>query len=150
MTAGVGPVSGTKFYIGPAGSIPTSPDAAAWVEIGSISNLGDLSQQFDQIAVESLGSGDTYQLKGQRKFPNIDLTLNRDDSDLGQIALKAAAAASRGTLYPFKIQETDGGYATWQGECFGYGTSYGGVSALRQVKTSVSVRPSTLTIVLSS
>jgi hypothetical protein len=151
MTAGVGPVSGTKFYIGPAGGIPTSPDL--WIEVGDISNLGDVSLQFDQIAVESLGSGDTYQLKGQRKLPNINLVLNKNDSDVGQIALKAAAAATRGTLYPFRIQEADGnattpGQATWQGECFGYGPSYGGVQALRTVKTSVSIRPSTLTITL--
>ncbi|WP_029581938.1 hypothetical protein [Bradyrhizobium sp. URHD0069] len=144
MPAGVGPVSGTKFFTGPAGSPPTSPDQ--WIEVGDISNLGDLALQFAQIAVESLGSGDTYQLKGQRSLPNFELTMNRNDSDLGQLALKAAAEAARGTLYPFKILETDGGTAIWQGESFGYGPSYGGVSSLRSVKTSVSIRPSTLTI----
>ncbi len=151
MVAGVGPVSGTKFYIGPAGAVPTSPDL--WIEIGDISNLGDIAQTFDQIAVESLGSGDTYQLKGQRKYPNIDLVLNRNDTDTGQIALKAAAAATRGTLYPFRILESDGNASsqaviTWTGECFGYGPSYGGVSALKSVKTSISIRPSTITITL--
>jgi hypothetical protein len=153
MTAGVGPVSGTKFYIGPAGSIPTSPDL--WIEVGDISNLGDIALQFSQIAVESIGSGDTYQLKGQRSLPNFDLQMNRNDSDVGQIALKAAANAVRGTLYPFKILESDGGAttpgtATWQGEVFGFGPSYGGISALRSVKTSVSIRPATLTITLGT
>jgi len=153
MTAGVGPVSGTKFYIGPAGGIPTSPDL--FIEVGDISNLGDISQTFAEIAVESLGSGDTYQLKGQRSFPNVQLVLNKNDSDAGQIALKAASSASRGTLYPFKIQEVDGGATTagsvtWTGEVFGYGPAYGGVSALRSVKTSVSIRPSTLTITLGT
>ncbi len=153
MTAGVGPVSGTVFQIGPAGALPTSPDL--WVTVGDISNLGDISLQFDQIAVESIGSGDTYQIKGQRKVSNIDLTMNRNDSDVGQIALKAAAAATRGTLYPFRILESDGGatvpgVSTWQGEVFGFGPSYGGVSALRTVKTSVSIRPSTLTVTLGT
>lgn len=153
MTAGVGPVSGTKLYIGAAGSIPTSPDL--WTEIGDVSNLGDIQQMFDQIAVESLGSGDTYQLKGQRKYPNLDVVLNKNDSDTGQIALKAAAAATRGTLYPFRILESDGGatsagYVTWQGEVFGFGPSYGGVSALRTVKTSISIRPSTVTLTLGT
>lgn len=151
MTAGVGPVSGTIFQIGPAGSPPTSPDL--WVTVGDISNLGDISLQFAQIAVEAIGSGDTYQIKGNRSVANFDLTMNRNDSDVGQIALKAAAAATRGTLYPFRIVESDGGAVTpgiavWQGECFGFGPSYGGVSALRSVKTSVSIRPSTLTITL--
>ncbi len=145
MTAAVGPVSGTKLYIGDTNTVP-SPDT--YVEVGDISSLGDISEQFDQIAVESVGDGDTYQLKGQRKFPNFDLTLNRNDSDAGQIAVKAAAAAARGTLYNFKIVETDGGIATWQGEVFGYGPSYGGANALRMVKTSISIRPSTLTITL--
>lgn len=146
MTAGVGPVSGTKFYIGPAGGIPTSPDL--FVEVKDISNLGNLAQQFAQISVDSIGDGDTYTLKGQRNFPDFALTLNRNDSDAGQIALKAAAAATRGTLYPFKIVETDGGYATWRGEVFGYGPSYGGANAIRTVQTSVSIRPSTLTLTL--
>lgn len=151
MTAGVGPVSGTIFQIGPAGAAPTSPDL--WVTVGDISNLGDISLQFAQIAVESIGNGDTYQVKGQRSLPNFDLTMNRNDSDVGQIALKAAASAVRGTLYPFRIVEADGGAVTpgsavWQGECFGFGPSYGGVSSLRSVKTSVSIRPATLTITL--
>lgn len=140
MTAGVGPVSGTKFYIGGADSVPSPDD---YVEIKDISNLGDVSQQFAQIAVASLGDGDTFQLKGQRSFPNFDLVLNRNDSDPGQLALKAASAADRGTLYNFRILETDDGTVEWKGEVFGYGPAYGGVSDLRSVKTSVSIRPST-------
>jgi hypothetical protein len=59
--------------------------------------------------------------------------MNKNDSDAGQIALKAASAAVRGTLYPFRIVEADGGATTpgtaiWQGEVFGFGPSYGGVS----------------------
>lgn len=148
MTAGVGPVSGTRFFIGPAGGIPLSPDL--FLEVKDISSLGNLAQTFAAISVDSIGDGDTYTLKGQRSFPDFALTLNRNDSDPGQIALKAASAAIRGTLYPFKVLETDGGFATWQGEAFGYGPSYGGASALRTVVTSVSIRPKTLNIVLSS
>src|SRR4051812_39737337 len=148
MTAGVGPVSGTKFYIGPAGGIPTSPNL--FVEVKDISSLGNLSQTFAQINVDSIGDGDTYTLKGQRSFPDFALTLNRNDSDPGQAALKAASASARGTLYPFKILETDGGFATWQGEAFGYGPNYGGPNAIRSVVTSVSIRPKTLNIVLGS
>lgn len=142
MTAGVGPVSGTKLYIGTSESV-ASPDD--YIEIKDISNLGDVSQQFAEIAVASLGDGDTYQVKGQRSFPNFALVMNRNDSDSGQLALKAAAAATRGTLYNFKILETDDGTVTWKGEVFGYGPAYGGVSDLRTVKTAISIRPSTFT-----
>lgn len=148
MTAGVGAVAGTKFYIGPAGSPPTSPDL--WVEVGDIQNLGDISEQFSQVQVESIGSGDSYSLKGTRNFPNFELTMNRNDVDAGQIALKAAAAATRGTLYPFRVVDVDGGSAVWQGECFGYGPSYGQVNTLRMIKTSVSIRPSTLVLTLGT
>ncbi len=147
MTASVGPVSGTAVYIGPSaalgGGVPSSPDS--FVRIHEISNLGNISQQFAEIAVESIDSGDTYSIKGQRSFANLAIVMNRSDADTGQLALKAASAASRGTLYWFKIIETDGGIMTWQGEVFGYGPSYGGVSALRSVQTSVSIRPTSYT-----
>lgn len=144
MTASVGPVSGTKLFIADPGAIVASPDP--WTEIKDISSLGDISLQFAQIAVNSIGDGDTYQLKGQRSVPNFDVTLNRNDSDPGQLALKTAADADRGSLYNFKIEEVDGGTAVWKGECFGYGPSYGNESAVRSVKTSISIRPSTLVI----
>lgn len=146
MAAGVGPVSGTKIFIGTSETI-ASPDD--FIEIKDVSNLGDIMQQFAEIKVESLGDGDTFSIKGQREFPNIAITLNRNDSDPGQLALKAAASVARGTLYNFKILETDGGISTWKGEAFGYGTSYGGVGNLRQVKTSISIRPSTYVSIAS-
>lgn len=142
MTVTIGAVAGTKFYIGSSGS-QVSPDSTSFVEVGDISNLGDLSREFTEITVESIGSGDTSSLKGTRKFPNIQLVLNRNDSDTGQLALKAASEAVRGTLYNFKIAEADGGVIIWEGEVFGYGPAYGGVNTLRTVKTSISVRPTT-------
>jgi hypothetical protein len=145
--AGVGPVAGTKFYIGPAGSAPTSPDL--WIEVGDVNNLGDIAEKFTEVNVASVGSGDEYQLKGTRTFPNFTLEMNRNDGDAGQIALKAAASATRGTLYPFRVLDYDGtvqGSAIWQGEVFGYGPAYGSVNTLRMVKTSISIRPSTLTL----
>lgn len=144
-TTGVGTVAGTKFFIGAAGSIPTSPDL--FIEVGEISSLGDIAEAFSAVTVESIGSGDSYTLKGVRSFPDFAITMNRKDSDAGQIAMKAAASATRGTLYPFKILEVDGGYATWQGEVFGYGPTYGTNQSIRAVKTSISIRPSTLTII---
>ena len=138
MTASVNAVAGTKLYIGDTNTVP-SPDN--YIEIGDISNLGDISQQFAPVTVESVGSGYSFALKGTEQFPNFELILNRNDSDTGQIALKAASALARGTLTNFKIVETDGGIITWAGEVFGFGPSYGGVNSLRQVKTSISIRP---------
>jgi len=148
MPGSVGPVSGTKFFIGAAGNIPVSPDL--FTEIKDVASLGNIALAFGAINIDSVGDGDTYTLKGQRSVPNFEVTLNKNDSDPGQLLLKAASAASRGTLYPFKILEPDGGFALWQGEVFGYGPNYGGPTAVRQVQTSVSIRPKTLTITPAS
>lgn len=147
---GVATVAGSRLYIGVAGAAVPSPDVSSpdvWIEIQPVSSLGDLSQTFAAITVESIGAGDSYMVKGVRSYPNFDITLNQDDTDPGQIALKAAAAATRGTLFPFKILSSDGvGEAMWQGEVFGYGPSFGGVGNLKTVKTSISVRPATVVL----
>jgi len=228
---GVGSVAGTKLFIAPPGTIPiTDP---SFVEIKDVSSLGDILQQFNKITVESVGSGDSYEIKGTRNFPTFDVTLNRNDTDPGQQLARTASNAARGTLYNFKLDEGDtpavlaatftvtiaspavftqtahgrvagdavqlsttgllptglavattyyviaagltantfelaltpGGtaitttgtqsgihtvttvpsntIASWQGEMFGFGTSYGGPNVLKLVKTSISIRPST-------
>ena len=111
MTASVNAVAGTKIYIGDSNAVP-SPDT--YVEIKDVSSLGDLSQTFNEVKIESIGDGDTFSLKGTREYPNLSLVLNRNESDQGQINLKAASAVARGTLFNFKIVETDGGVIVWQ------------------------------------
>lgn len=142
---GVGAVAGTKLFIGAAGAAAStmlSPDATT--EIGDIANLGNLAQAFAEIPIESVGSGYSYNIKGTENWPNFTLTLNRNDDDSGQQALKTASAAARGTLYPFKVMDVDGSYAVWQGEVFGYGRNFGAVNDLKQVVTSISIRPDTI------
>jgi len=139
---GVGTVSGTKLYITDPGTPVASPDP--WVEIKDIASLGNIAQTFNQVTVSSIGDGDDYSLKGQRSFPNFELTLNKNSDDAGQADLKDAADDARGTLYNFKIEETDGSSITWKGEVFGYGPNFGGPEALKQVVTSISIRPTSL------
>jgi hypothetical protein len=139
---GVGTVSGTKLYITDPGTPVASPDP--YTEIGDIASLGDIAQTFNAVTVSSIGDGDDYSLKGQRSFPNFELTLNKNPDDAGQTALKDASDDARGTLYNFKLVETDGSKITWKGEVFGYGPSFGGPEALKQVKTSISIRPTSL------
>lgn len=139
---GVGTVSGTRLYITDPGTPVASPDP--WIEIKEVASLGNIAQTFNAVTVSSIGDGDDYQLKGQRSFPNFELTLNKDNDDPGQQALKDAADDARGVLYNFKITEVDGSYITWQGECFGYGPNYGGPEATKQVVTSISIRPSSV------
>lgn len=142
---GVGAVAGTKLFIGEAGAAAStlvSPDNGT--EIKDIANLGNLAQTFAEIPIESVGSGYSYNIKGTETWPNFTLTLNRNDEDPGQMALKSASQAARGTLYPFKVLDVDGSYAVWKGEVFGFGRNYGGVNDLKQVVTTISIRPDTI------
>lgn len=139
---GVGLVSGTKLFIADPGEIVPSPNP--WTEIGDIASLGNIAQTFNAVTVSSIGDGDDYTLKGQRSFPNFEITLNKNAEDDGQQDLKDASDAARGTLYNFKILEVDGAMITWKGEVFGYGPNFGAGEAVKQVTTSISIRPTSL------
>lgn len=149
MSTGVGAVAGTKFYIGTASTIP-SPDNVAWVEVGNISNLGNLAQQFSKIAVESVGSGYTKQIKGTESVPTMAIMCNRDDTDLGQIAMKAAYT-NRNALYPFKIVENDivstATTSIFTGRVYTKGGQYGGVNDLKKQAFDVEVEPDSIVVV---
>lgn len=144
----VGAVAGTKLYIG---TTETSPSPDDWVEIKNISNLGNLMTQFAKIAVESVGDGYTRQIKGTQSVTPMDLVLNRDDTDPGQIAAKAASA-DRNSFYWFKIEENDIGSgarpttSVFKGRLYGSGSSYGGVNDLKKINTSLEVEPDSITV----
>lgn len=148
MTAGA--VAGTKLYIGGTGATTPSPDNVLWVEIGNISTLGAYGgTNFNKIALESVGSGFTKQLKGTQLAPSMDIVLNRDDADLGQVALKNASA-DRNSLFNFRVDENDIGTGTnptrtvFKGRVYGYATAGGGVNDLKRINTSIEVEPDTI------
>jgi hypothetical protein len=89
---------------------PGTPILSDWVEIKNTVNLGDVMRQFAAINVEEIGNPVTYSMKGTENFPNFAVTLNRNNTDPGQIALKAAAS-SREVLYNFRVEDPDGGLA---------------------------------------
>lgn len=144
---GVGAVAGTKFYIGTTETIPSPDD---WVEVGNISNLGNLMQQFSKIAVESVGSGYTKQIKGTESVTNMTIVCNRDDTDLGQIAMKTAYA-SRNSLYNFRIVENDLNITAttiyFTGRVYSKGPQYGGVNDLKKQQFEVEIEPDSISVV---
>lgn len=145
-TTGAGAVAGTKLYIGGTQTV-ASPDT--YTEIGNIATLGDVGLTFSKIAVESVGSGFTFQIKGPQSAPPMSMVLNRDDNDAGQ-ALVRLASVDRNGKYNFKVVENDIGTgltATTQyfkGRVYGYGTTYGNVSAIKQVKFDIEIEPDSL------
>lgn len=145
----VGAVAGTKLFIAPPGAIVASPNP--WVEIKEVSSFGDIGTTFAKIAVESVGSGFTKQIKGTQSAPSFEITLNRLDSDPGQTALRVAAE-DRNALYNFKVEENDAGTGdptttTFKGRVYGAPFSYGGVNALKTIKTSIEIEPDSIATV---
>lgn len=140
----VSAVAGTKLYIGAAGVSVPSPDNMT--EIGNVSNLGQIGTTFAKIAVESVGSGYTKQIKGTQSAPAFPLVLNRDDDDAGQI-LVLAASNNRNSLYPFRLVDNDGTNITFMGRVYGFNYAYGGVNDLRKVNSEIEVEPDTISVV---
>jgi len=144
--SGAGAVAGTKIYIGTIETV-ASPDD--WIEIGQVSSLGDVGLTFSKIAIESVGNGFTFQIKGTQSAPSCSMVLNRDDTDAGQAAVRLASVDRNGK-YNFKVVENDIGTgfsattAFFKGRIYGYGTSYGGVNAVKQVKFDIEIEPDTI------
>jgi hypothetical protein len=151
-----GALAGTKLFIGGTATLIPSPDNISWVEIKNISNLGAYGgTNFNKIALESIGDGFTRQLKGTQLAPAMDVVLNRDDTDAGQIALRNASA-DRNSLYNFKVEENDIGTGlnptrtTFKGRVYGYVTAGGGVNDLKRINTSIEIEPDTVTVTLAA
>ena len=72
----VGAVAGTILYIG---NTDTDADEYEFTEIGEVANIGDIGTMFQKIAVESVGSGYTRQIKGTESAPAFELVMNRGD-----------------------------------------------------------------------
>jgi hypothetical protein len=145
-----GALAGTKLYIGGTGTLVPSPDNVLWVEVGNISNLGVYGgTTFNKIALEAIGDGYTRQLKGTQLAPSCEISLNRDDTDLGQIAFRTAST-DRNSKYNFKIVENDIGTGlnatttVFKGRIYGYATAGGGVNDLKKINTSIEIEPDTI------
>lgn len=142
-------VVGTKLYIGGHDAFLISPDSAPWVEVGNLFHIGPyLGLDFKAINLEAIGDGYTRKLKGSAFARPLDLVINRDDVDLGQIALKAALP-DRTFTYNFKIEETDGvtvrARTFFRGQVFAFATeSNDDVNSVKHINASIEVNPSTI------
>lgn len=150
----VGAVASTKLYIGPATTgLPAATSPDQFVEITNIANIGDVGLTFNKIAVESVDSGYTRQIKGTQMNPTFSLVLNRLDTDAGQDDLQDASA-NRNSLYPFRLVENDGegvlGASTriyFLARVYGFLRKYGGVNNLKQVQCDLEIEPDSIVVV---
>lgn len=100
-----------KFYIG-----TTSPatDLASfkgdtYKEVGSIEDLGEFGDQFNQVTFTSLGDGRVRKLKGTKDAGDMTLVVAFDGDDEGQAALLAAAEDTTSVGYNCKVELNDMG-----------------------------------------
>lgn len=96
------PASGTKIYIAPPGT-PVSPDQ--YKEFGEIADGGTFGRQYEAITANSLGNRGTRKAKGNYNDGQMQITLNYDGDDEGQILLEEAADSDE--FYQFKVVLND-------------------------------------------
>ncbi len=96
--------TGAKFFIGPVNDTAdtlAALEALTFIEISEVENIDGLSEAANEISFTSLGDGRERILKGTYKAAKPALTMARDLTDAGQIALLAAIATNN--EYAFKI-----------------------------------------------
>lgn len=141
-------VAGTKFYIGTSETV-ASPDD--YIEVGNIRTFPPWGgTTFNKIAVESVGSGYTKQIKGTELAPPADIVLNYDPADAGQAAMETAST-DRNNLYNCKVVGNDGPPEnavatewTFRARIYGWAIAGGGVNDLHTINTSLEIEPDTI------
>ena len=113
---GVNTAAGTRLYIGTT-AIPQNMNnlsdsqalaefqADSYVEVGEVEDLGEYGDQSEDVTFASLGDSRTRHFKGTRDAGTAPITVGKDVTDEGQIALVAAEASHLD--YNFKIVNND-------------------------------------------
>lgn len=83
----------TKFFIGGNTVVTTlaAYQALTWVEIGKVYDLGEFGDVQEAIENKTIGESRLTRLKGSTDGGTIDLIVNRDPVDAGQLALSVAS-----------------------------------------------------------
>ena len=87
---------------------PVTFDAAGYAlltftEVGQIEDGGAFGDESSEVTFDSLGSGRTTKVKGQRNSGTFDLVTGLDDEDSGQALLYTAEADDSTGNYHFKV-----------------------------------------------
>lgn len=98
----------TKFYIAPISAGATTLAAyqeLTWTEIGNVFDLGEFGDMAEAVESKRVGDSRLRRYKGTRDGGQLDLIVNRDPTDAGQIMLVTAAGEDFDR--PFKIVMPD-------------------------------------------
>lgn len=97
--------AGAKFYIGPQNSV--ADDATAYgllsfTEVTPVEDLGEWGDTHTGVPFTSLGDSRTQELKGSVTGGTLPVVVGLDETDAGQIAVKAALPVKG--QYAFKVE----------------------------------------------
>ncbi len=100
----VGPVAGSKLYIGTSETIGSPDD---YLEIGEINDLGSFGRVYQEIIAQSIGTRGDRKYKGTYNDGAMAIKVNRDPVDTGQAA--AIVARDSDADFNFKLTINDAG-----------------------------------------
>lgn len=109
--SGIFATAGSKVYIGQVMTAQsadfTSSDfqGQSWTEIGWLETIGQFGDESTEITFEAIGESRVQKLKGTRNAGNMELVCGIDNSDPGQLALRAAEQTPFD--YAFKVEFND-------------------------------------------
>lgn len=96
--AGIFATAGASVSMGQVVSSQTTDfvasdfDSQSWVDISWIENIGSFGDEASEVTFDSIDTGRTQKLKGQRNAGNMELVCGIDEDDDGQYNLRSAEA----------------------------------------------------------
>ena len=137
--------AGTKWHVlagAPATYTIAGFEALTLVEVGEITNLGDIGPEFTLVTYDALGNRITKKLKGQVDMGSQSTEVGRDITDAGQAILKAAVtigSASVDQIHSFGIEYKDGSFDYYTGLPMSYSTSLGDANQVTAAAVAVEI-----------
>lgn len=122
----------SKFYIGPAStSTPADEDgylnttdasgntvARVYTEVIGTTDLGEFGAEGKELTSAHVDDGLVYKLKGSIDNGSLEIICDRDPSDPGQIAMRAAAATWDNYLFKIVLNDKPTGGTQASTYCF--------------------------------
>ena len=109
--------SGTKLFVGPAGTVghdKATYDLVVWTEVGKLVNAPDtVGEEYAIVESQQLGNRLTVKAKDQINPGSISVTYDHVIGDAGQGAM--AAAKDSDAPHPFKLELKNGELIYFQG-----------------------------------
>ena len=143
------PTAGSKLYV--LASAPASFDDTGWsaltftAEVGGTNDIGEVGTSKDAKKFDTYAGEITY--RGTTKMADIEETIPDDPTDAGQIILKAAYDAARGSaseLVSAKIVAEDGRGVWFQAKVSKFAPVFGGTEDLLMRSYVMSPDPETV------